>query len=322
MSFSSDVKEELSRQSSSARHCQIAEITAIISMCGGISISSKDKYSVRIQTENIAVARKYFTLLRKTFNIETEVSIRQNVSVRKSRVYMVLVKRHEDSLMILKAAKLLNKDMEVEENLSIVNNMVIQNTCCKRAFIRGAFLAAGSISDPQKFYHFEIVCTTIHKAEQLQAIINSFDLDAKIVARKKYYVVYIKEGAQIVDILNIMEAHVALMNLENVRILKDMRNEVNRKVNCETANIHKTVSAAVKQIEDIKYIQSTAGFESLSEGLAEMAELRLAQPDATLKELGMLLTPQVGKSGVNHRLRKLSNLAEELRENKEEKHYD
>lgn len=322
MSFSSDVKEELSRQITNARHCQIAEIAAIISMCGGISISSKEKYSVKIQTENIAVARKYFTLLKKTFNIVTEVSVRQNIHLKKSRIYTVLVKDHNETLRILKAAKLLNQEMEVEENLSIVNNVVIRNTCCKRAFIRGAFLAAGSISDPQKFYHFEIVCATIHKAEQLKEIIATFELDAKIVMRKKYHIVYIKEGAQIVDILNVMEAHVALMNLENVRILKDVRNEVNRKVNCETANINKTVNAAVKQMEDIRYIRATIGFESLTDSLAEMAELRLTQPDATLKELGILLTPQVGKSGVNHRLRKLSNLADSLRENKEEKHYD
>ena len=154
---------------------------------------------------------------------------------------------------------------------------------------------------------------SVYKAEQLQAIINTFDIDAKIVQRKKYYVVYIKEGAQIVEILNVMEAHVALMNLENVRILKEMRNSVNRQVNCETANINKTVNAAVKQIEDIQYIQSTIGFDSLSEGLEDVARLRLEQPEATLKELGMMLTPQVGKSGVNHRLRKLSNLADELR---------
>jgi len=316
MSFSSDVKEELSRQISSARHCQIAEIAAIISMCGSISMSEAEHFRLRIQTESIVVARKYFTLLKKTFNINIEVFIRQNIYLKKSKTYTVLVKSHEDSLRILEATKLLSNNMELRENL------VIQNTCCKRAFIRGAFLAAGSISDPQKFYHFEIVCMNIHKADQLREVINSFGMDAKIVRRKKYYVVYIKEGAQIVDILNVMEAHVALMKLENVRILKEMRNCVNRKVNCETANIQKTVSAAVKQIEDIQYIQSVIGLESLSEGLEEMARIRLEHPEAALKELGMLLTPQVGKSGVNHRLRKLSNLAEDLRKSKEESYYD
>ena len=196
--------------------------------------------------------------------------------------------------------------------------LVTQQSCCKRAFIRGAFLASGSISDPEKGYHFEIVCSDQQKAEQLQELIRSFQIDAKIVLRKKSYVVYVKEGAQIVDILAVMEANVALMNLENIRILKEMRNSVNRKVNCETANINKTVSAAVKQIEDIRLIERRVGFYSLNEGLAEIAELRLQYPEATLKELGMMLNPQVGKSGVNHRLRKLSEIADELRNDKEE----
>ena len=140
-----------------------------------------------------------------------------------------------------------------------------------------------------------------------------------MTGRKKNHIVYIKEGAQIVDILNVMEAHVALMNFENIRILKDMRNSVNRQVNCETANLNKTVSAAVKQIEDIQYIKATIGFDQLPEGLTEIAVLRLEQPEATLKELGQMLSPSVGKSGVNHRLRKLSLIAEELREHKEER---
>lgn len=319
MSFSSDVKDELSKQISSARHCQIAEITAIISLCGRVLISSEDKICVKIHTENVAVARKYFTLVKKTFNIDTDISIRRNIYLKKSRIYTITVKKHEDSLKILHASKLLNEHNEIQENMSLVSNRVIQNACCKRSFIRGAFLAAGSISDPEKFYHFEIVCAAMEKAEQLQGIINSFEMDAKVIARKKNWIVYIKEGAQIVDILNIMEAHVALMNLENVRILKEMRNSVNRQVNCETANINKTVSAAVKQIEDIKFIEDMIGLDGLSDGLEEIARLRLENPEATLKELGLLLTPQVGKSGVNHRLRKLSDLAEKLRDNKEEK---
>lgn len=169
------------------------------------------------------------------------------------------------------------------------------------------------MSDPNKSYHFEIVCRTEEQAEQLRDVINSFGMDAKIVARKKYQVVYLKEGSQIVDILNIMEAHVALMNLENVRILKEMRNSVNRKVNCETANISKTVNAAVQQLRDIEYIRETAGLDSLPENLKAVALLRLEYPDAPLKELGTYLDPPVGKSGVNHRLRKISEIAEDLR---------
>ena len=179
-------------------------------------------------------------------------------------------------------------------------------------------MAAGSISDPNKSYHFEIVCHTLEQAQQLKELMEFFETEPKIVERKERMVVYLKEGSQIVDLLNVMEAYVSLMNLENVRILKEMRNSVNRKVNCETANINKTVSAAVKQIEDIRLIEQKKGFHNLNEGLAEIAELRLQYPEATLKELGMMLNPQVGKSGVNHRLRKLSEIADELRMNEED----
>ena len=312
MSFSGNVKEELSHHLGSARHCRIAETAAIISICGGVMIDSRGRYSLKIHTENLSVARKCFTLLTKTFNIRTDIAIRTN-RMKGSVSYYIVVKEHDAALRILQATKLIDQYGEVEEELSVVRNIVIQETCCKRAFIRGAFLASGSMSDPEKSYHFEIVCATREKAEQIQKIMKCFELDGKIVLRKKSFVVYLKEGSQIADVLNVMEAHVALMEFENVRILKDMRNTVNRKVNCETANINKTVSAAVKQIDDIRYIQETKGLDKLREGLKDMALTRLTYPEASLKELGSLLTPPVGKSGVNHRLRKLSEMAEELR---------
>ena len=227
---------------------------------------------------------------------------------------MVAVREHEDALRVLQASKLLDSYGEIAEDLSLIHNVVVQNVCCKRAFIRGAFLSAGSISDPEKFYHFEITCASMRKAKQLQGLMASFDIEARIVLRKHYFVVYVKEGSQIAELLQIMEAPVALMELENIRIVKEMRNSVNRQVNCETANINKTVSAAVKQMEDIRYIQDTIGLESLPENLQEMARVRLERPEATLKELGEALEPPVGKSGVNHRLRKLSLMAEDLRE--------
>lgn len=322
MSFSSEVKEELSRHIGSARHCKIAETAAIVSMCGHVQISPDGEYSLRLQTENASVSRKYFTLLRKTFNINTEISIARNPYLKKSNVYTIVISGHEDALRVLETTKLTCLNQGKPELAGLVNPVVVQKDCCKRAFIRGAFLSSGSISDPEKFYHLEIVCQTRDKAEQLQGVIQSFHVDAKIVARKKTYVVYVKEGAQIVELLGLMEANVALMNLENIRILKEVRNSVNRKVNCEAANIHKTVSAAVKQIEDIHYIEETMGFQGLNEGLEEIAKLRLQYPEATLKELGLMLSPQVGKSGVNHRLRKLSMIAEELRGSKEEHYYD
>ncbi len=316
MTFSGKVKGELSKHWSNELHCQIAEIAAIVSMCGKVVIDSREQYSVKVRTENLSVARKYFTLLKKTFNISTESFVSRNTT-RGNITYTVIVKRHEDAMRLLQASRLIDEQGEISEEVSVGKNPIVKKSCCKRAYLRGAFLATGSVSNPEKSYHIEIVCATKGKAEQIKSIINSFDLDAKIILRKKSYVVYLKEGSQIVDLLNVMEAPIALMEMENVRILKEMRNTVNRKVNCETANINKTVSAAVKQVEDIHYIQNTIGLFKLPEGLQEIAELRLANPNASLKELGDLLMEPIGKSGVNHRLRKLSEIAETLREGKE-----
>ena len=312
MSFSGMVKEELSRQIGTARHCRIAELAALIGFCGRLEHFPQGE-KLKLQTENETVARKCFTLLQKTFNIEKEISVRENSHLKRVKVYVLEISDPEEIREILQATKLI-ADSKFCDTLILQDMLVVQQSCCKRAYIRGAFLASGSISDPEKGYHFEIVYPDERKAQQLQTIIRSFSVDAKIVQRKKSCVVYVKEGAQIVDMLAVMEANVALMDLENIRILKEMRNSVNRKVNCETANINKTVNAAVKQMEDIKLIQQVMGFEQLSDGLAQIAELRMQYPEATLKELGMMLSPQVGKSGVNHRLRKLSALADELRE--------
>ena len=314
MSFSSKVKDELSRQLSPARHCQIAEIAAIISLCGKIIISEEDHYAIKIHTENVAVARKYFTLLKKTYNINTDISIRHSSSLNKSRSYILSVNDDETARKILMTCRLMKPFGVIEEDFSISDSLIIQRECCKRAFIRGAFLASGSVSDPVKTYHFEIVCLSEAKAKQLQMIMETFNINARVIKRRKYFVVYVKDSSQVVDLLNIMGAYNALMDMENVRIVKDMRNNVNRKVNCETANINKTVSAAVKQIEDIRFIQMSSAFDELPESLQEMAELRVRYPEATLAELGQLLDTPVGKSGVNHRLKKISLFADELRE--------
>ena len=313
MSFSKKVKEELSFQLPQKRHCMIAEITAIISFLGRILITTSGRYSVKIQTENIYIARKYFTLVKKAFNIDSEITIRQNVYLKNSRTYIITVNDNEDALRILKETRLIDKNWEINENLSIVSNEVVKGDCCKRSYLRGAFLSAGSISEPEKSYHLEMVCQTMEKAVWLKDLIKVFDIEAKITGRKKNFVVYIKEGEGIVDMLNVIEAHRFMMELENIRIIKEMRNSVNRKVNCETANLNKTVSAAVKQIEDINYIEKTIGITNLPKQLREMAEIRLENPDATLKELGALMNPPVGKSGVNHRLKKIAEIAESTR---------
>ena len=274
MSFSSEVKEELFNHMGKSRHCQIAEMAAIMAWESDNSLTDEKKYIL--------------------FRHLCDTECLDGSSMQK----------------MYEAVKMWDQESGIPILKDCVDGLLIQQGCCKRAYIRGAFLAAGSISDPEKSYHFEIVCRTMEQAKQLQDVINSFDMDAKIVERKKHFVVYLKEGSQIVDILNVMEAHIALMNLENVRILKEMRNSVNRKVNCETANISKTVNAAVKQLEDIVYVRDTIGFETLPDTLREIAELRLEYPEAPLKELGTYLNPPVGKSGVNHRLRKISIMAE------------
>lgn len=313
MSFSSEVKEELARQMPKSRHCQLAEIAAILGFAGRVE-SDGGKRKLVVHTENITLAKKYFTLLKRTFGITASLVVGQSTYLNKNKICSVEVEVPGEVARVLTAVKWMDDAGTILPREGVVSDILIQNVCCKRAFIRGAFLTSGSMSDPEKSYHFEIVCQDMKKAEQMRDIINSFELDAKIVPRKKCYVTYLKEGAQIVDMLNVMEAHVALMNLENVRILKEMRNSVNRQVNCETANINKTVNAAVKQVEDIRYIEHTVGLKTLPEGLLEMAHLRLKYPEATLKELGDMLSPPVGKSGVNHRLRKISSIADELRQ--------
>ncbi|NLK21270.1 MAG: DNA-binding protein WhiA [Epulopiscium sp.] len=319
MSFSSRVKNELTRHIDETRHCRIAEIAALINVCGEVFIHEDKNISIKFQTENAAVARKYFTLLKKTFNINTEVLIRKNTQLKKRSVYFLFVASTEDTKKILKATGIIKEENEKIIRRHGIYPLIVKTTCCKRAYIRGAFLAAGSLSDPEKTYHLEFVNQHLKHAQALMELINLFNMDAKVIKRKRHQVVYLKEGAQIVDLLNIMGAHIALMDLENVRIVKEMRNNVNRIVNCETANLKKTVSAAVKQLEDIKFIENTIGLSSLPKTLEETARYRTQYIDATLKELGALLNPPVGKSGVNHRLRKIGIIAEQLREQRGEK---
>lgn len=306
MSFSSEVKEELEKQIGKSRHCQLAELGAITGHLGRLTVNRPDE-SITIVTEHAGLARKCYTLFRRAFDLTPELESGNACSLR--------ICGKDEVRRVLMALKFINGDEQYPPKLSgRINGLLVQNSCCRRAFLRGAFLASGSISDPNKSYHFEIVCDTAGQAQQIQEMMIDFDTDAKIVERKNHYVVYLKEGAQIVDMLNVMEAHVALMNLENVRILKEMRNHVNRTVNCETANINKAVNAAVKQIADIRLIRERGGLESLPENLRQIAEARLEHPDATLKELGDYLSPPVGKSGVNHRLRKIGEIADSIRD--------
>lgn len=311
MSFSAEVKEELAEYIPGGRHCQIAELAAIIVFCGKIRITESGNYRLLIHTENICTVKKFSSLLEKVFGIKGEISVRIN-KAKKTLIYTILVKNNL-AAEVLVGIKFLNKDGNIRDDYSLVSNLIVQNTCCKKAFIRGAFLAAGSLGDPEKGYHFEIVAGSEEQAEELIEIFSELGIRSKFVRRKNHYPVYFKESDVISEFLGLTEAHISLMKFENIRIYKDVKNKVNRKVNCETANIKKTASAAAKQLDDIYYLKNINKLDKLPDGLRELAKLRMEYPDATLKELGVLLSEPLGKSGVNHRLNKISRIADENR---------
>ncbi len=303
MSYSGKVKKELFSQTGKAKHCQIAEISALFSVCGQIVLEENGNEFVKFVTENLTVARKYYMLIKKVFHSRLEITVKGR------HQYILYLLEEQDVTAFMEAIQFFDSAVLVPDGL-------IQRPCCKRAFLRGFFLATGSLSDPNSQYHLELMAGTRERAVRIQEIMGVFELDAKIIERKRNYVVYLKEGERIVDFLNVVGAHVSLMEFENVRILKDMRNSINRRVNCETANIKKTVSASSRQVDEIQYIYDTIGFGTLSENLKSIAELRLDNPDVPLKELGEMLDPPIGKSGVNHRLRRLSEIAADLRKEK------
>lgn len=313
MSFSFEVKEELENKIDSAKHCQLAELAAIVALNGEVKKGADEQIQLVITTENELVARTFQALVDRAFGIK-EDQIQTEYEGKKNSIIHLIINQTESVKRILVSLKWCEPESDdIDIHPVFLDKTIIQKDCCKRAFIRGAFLAAGSISDPNKFYHYEIVCDYEEDAVEIRKILEFFHLDAKVIQRKKNYIVYLKEGNNITDVLNVMGAFVSQMNLYNVMILKGMRNDVNRKVNCETANLNKTIEAAVKQIRDIEYLRDTIGLENLNDGLRDVAYVRLENPDMNLKDIGEMLDPVVGKSGVNHRLRKISDMAEELR---------
>lgn len=285
MSFSGDVKRELQQHAVGSKGIAYAELTAFFMFAAKVMITKGDTASMNIEVEHPEIAEKIMQLCVRTFSRECTWE--------------------GERLLIPTGFSLEKVDWQ--------NPVVLEDRDKKRAFLRAAFLCVGSMSDPEKSYHLEYDCQSVEKAQLIQQLIGEFDLEAKIVERKRYQVVYLKEGTAIGDLLNIMGAHVSLMEYENKRIIKEMRNNVNRRVNCETANLAKTALAAAKQVEDIQLIAETIGFGDLPQGLSDIARLRLEFQEASLQELGGMLEPPVGKSGVNHRLRKLSQIAAQIR---------
>lgn len=314
-SFSAGVKNELSKKFSPDREGLRAELCAILITAARIRTHP---WRMQIQSEQEAIIKKVFTLVEKLFRIKMSVSVRTGRGSRKWTQYMVALSDPDQVSHILTQLGLLSRSADgVWQFERRIPQGIGEKSSSKQAYIRGAFLGCGSLADPRKTYHVEFVSAFRHHLEMLQNLMRDFELEIRMITRSRrrqdVYVLYLKEGEQIVDLLNVMQAYTALMDLENIRIEKEMRNQINRSVNCEAANLQKVVNAALKQVEDIEYLISRSGWEALPPPLAQMARVRLEHQDESLQELGRFLDPPVGRSGVNHRLRKLSRMAEDLR---------
>lgn len=308
MSFAAQTKKELT-MIEDQNCCQKSELEAMLAL-NGILQCIDSRRTLDIETENVATARRIYTLLKAQFSLHPEVLVRKKMRLKKNNVYAVRVIQHLDGVL---------HNLGWQDSLDAGNlgpaAIGKRKSCCKRAYLRGAFLAAGSVNDPgSSSYHLEIGANNLELAKQLRDLMNTYGLRAKLIRRKKGYVVYLKEGEKIVEFLNIIGAHQALLKFEDVRILKGMRNQVNRLVNCETANLNKTIGAAVRQLEVIKLIDEHLGITNLPVKLQEVAEVRLKYPEVNLQELTTYLQSKVSKSGLNHRFRKLEEIAEKLRE--------
>ena len=311
MSFSYEVKNELSRLTPELC-CQKAELASIIRMAGSIKIiGGHQKTYLQVQTEHASTARRIYKLLKKFVKCQIDISISKNNFLKTNSLYSLAVEidNIKDFLFEL---DIISEDKK-KINLCVdIDDKLVSKRCCKRAYIRGAFLGSGSISDPKGSYHAEFVTTGRKQAVALSSLINSFGLKSKIVKRKDNHIVYLKEGDQIADLLGIMGAHKALLKFEDIRVLKHMRNSVNRTVNCETANLNKTISTSIRQVNYINYLKENDRFDDLPENLKYTANLRIDYPDLSLKELGQLMDPTLGKSGVSYRLKKIEEIAKKI----------
>lgn len=308
MSFASVVKKELTGITVDPC-CSQAEVSALIRMNGTISIA-KDKFSLDVQTENAAIARRIYSLIKSIYAYPIEVLVRKKMKLKKNNVYIVrLVKDVQKFLMDLDVLDKTNTPIK------IISNRLFIKGCCKKAYLRGAFLASGSINNPEtSSYHLEIFNIYKEHNDSLCDLLNSFGLRARTLERRNGFISYIKEAEKITEFLIIIGAHTALFKFEDVRIVRDMRNSVNRLVNCETANLNKTIGAAFRQVENINFIDKSIGIYALPERLQEIAEVRLENQEATLGELAELMEREkISKSGINHRLKKIDEIAGKLK---------
>ena len=308
MSFSVEVKNELARVTGDNECCHVAELASLMRMGGTMLIGGNKSIGVNFTTENPAVARKVLTLIKKGFHLRTEVVVSRGRRLKKTNSYAVRVAPSQAVAQLLVRLGIMQGD-----SLNISQDTgVLKKSCCRRSYLRGAFLGGGSVNNPAGDYHLELVTGNQDFAKTLVRVMRAFRLSARMTDRKNDYIVYLKDGDTIISFLNVIGAHQALMDFESVRVIKDMRNQVNRLVNCETANLQKTVNAALRQVESIQLIARTTGIQNLPASLREAAEVRLSHPEATLSELVEALDGRISKSGMNHRLRKLEQLAADM----------
>jgi len=309
LSFSTEVKTELARLESKRSCCQRAEISAIIHMDGSLHILGNERFALDVSTENAAVARLLYKYLASFFNLKVESIVRRSV-LHKANNYLIHIP-HQDGI-----AQALNELGILDDHMVVAPGIlprVVRKDCCAVAYLRGAFLGGGSISNPKGGYHFELTTDNAELAIDLQSLINRMGLHPKINDRKRNFAVYLKDSEEIIKFLALIGAYNALLKWEDERILKEMRSQVNRLVNCDTANLNKAVNAAAKQVEDINVVESELGLKNLPTSLQEFARVRVEYPYVSLKELGELFSPPLSKSAVYHRARRMSQLAERLK---------
>lgn len=302
MSFSKDVKEEILRQEIRKRCCKFAWLIAIVRNSASVEIQ-KGIINIVIQTKSALIARRVFEFVKLLYGCASRIVMKK---IHSSTVYNVVIKDMSVVGDILKRAG-------IERYAKAIKYTKIDIAkCCKRAYIRGLFLVNGSINCPSKSYHLEITNANGVLALQNKEILKEVGIEFKTVERKELCVLYIKDGESISNFLNIVKAHKALMEFENVRVVKDVKNNINRVINCETANLEKVVNTSVRQLKCIEYIDKTIGIDNLPLRLREIARIRQDYKELSLKDLGQMLTPALGKSGVNYRLKKLEQIAMEL----------
>jgi cell division protein WhiA len=316
MSFTAEVKDELSRIEPRKACCLKAELAALVRIEGTLHITGPGRYRLEIATETAPVARTVIKLLHKVYGLKTELTVRRSV-LHKTNNYLITVPTQPKLPKAL--AELGVLDESAGFTVGISPNLV-KRECCAIAYLRGSFLGGGFVADPRGDFHFELTAETEQLAEDLVGLMKRFDIEARVAQRRGTFAVYLKGAEPIVTFLALVGAHRALLRTEDVRIIKSMRNDVNRIVNAELANQQKTAEAAVGQLDAINTLIATMGLENIPPALRELAELRLANPDVSLRELGELAEPPLTKSAVYHRVRRIEELAAEVSARKRPNH--